>query len=352
MELIEAKKHLDKVIKAARIHFYKPIQIAEILYQHRIRQSINLNNVEEYRTPSRAWRDEISYKFTGNTSSSSSVYQDNLFNENAVPPRALVALGKENLEKEGIIESYIYRKFAEKHYELNSALSYVLESTREAFNLETFFNLFRESSGLRRSMDKVYEIVVYALFKLLVENLNIKITVGYDNNKIELLKEFEDFTQKVISIDSKISTLNIPARIFRVGVANAADRGLDMYANFGPAIQVKHLSLSEHLAENIVSSVSADRIIIVCKDSEERVILSLVNQIGWKSRIQSIITDRELIKWYDRALKGKYKDLLGDELLDIISKEIPKEFPSTGDEHFNNFIKARKYEDKIDHFWK
>ena len=42
-----------------------------------------------------------------------------------------------------------------------------------------------------------------------------------------------------------------------------------MWANFGMAIQIKHLSLTEELAENIVSSVSSDRIVIVCKESEE-----------------------------------------------------------------------------------
>ena len=35
------------------------------------------------------------------------------------------------------------------------------------------------------------------------------------------------------------------ANINRIGVTNAADRGLDMWANFGPAIQIKHLSLNE-----------------------------------------------------------------------------------------------------------
>ena len=61
------------------------------------------------------------------------------------------------------------------------------------------------------------------------------------------------------------------------GVTNAADRGLDMWANFGMAIQIKHLSLTEELAENVVSSVSSDRIVIVCKNSEEKLIVSLFN---------------------------------------------------------------------------
>ena len=31
------------------------------------------------------------------------------------------------------------------------------------------------------------------------------------------------------------------AHVYRVGVANAADRGLDMYSNWGPAIQIKRV---------------------------------------------------------------------------------------------------------------
>jgi type II restriction enzyme len=65
------------------------------------------------------------------------------------------------------------------------------------------------------------------------------------------------------------------AKVYRVGVTNAADRGLDMYSNWGPAIQIKHLTLSEEMAEGIVGSVSSDKIVIVCKDAEEKIILSL-----------------------------------------------------------------------------
>ena len=85
------------------------------------------------------------------------------------------------------------------------------------------------------------------------------------------------------------------AKIFRVGVTNAADRGLDMYSNFVVAIQIKHLSLDESLAENIVGNISSDKIIIVCKDAEQKIIVSLLNQIGWRSKIQSIVIEQNLI---------------------------------------------------------
>lgn len=101
-----------------------------------------------------------------------------------------------------------------------------------------------------------------------------------------------------------------------------------MYSNWGPAIQIKHLSLDEELAESIVNGISSDRIVIVCKEAEKRVILSLLTQIGWRSRIQSIVTENDLVRWYDMALRGKYSDILGDKLLAKMRREFASEFPS------------------------
>lgn len=84
----KAKLALDRIIKKARVHFYKPIQVAEVLYKERIgKDSVNLSELETYRTASRKWRDEICEKFLGRVSTSSVKYQDDLFtNENAIPP--------------------------------------------------------------------------------------------------------------------------------------------------------------------------------------------------------------------------------------------------------------------------
>ena len=49
----EAKHALDKVLRKSRIHFYKPIQIAEILYRDRKFGDIDLLKLDDYRTKSR-----------------------------------------------------------------------------------------------------------------------------------------------------------------------------------------------------------------------------------------------------------------------------------------------------------
>ena len=90
-----------------------------------------------------------------------------------------------------------------------------------------------------------------------------------------------------------------------------------MYSNWEPAIQIKHLSLDISLAESIVNGVSSDRIVIVCKDAEKDVIVSLLSQIGWRSHIQSIVTENDLIKWYEKSLQGNYSEQLGEKLAQL-----------------------------------
>ena len=346
---VAAKEALDKIISKSRIHFYKPIQIAEILYRIRQHGDINPLNLEEYRNESKRWRDEISIQLLGRRCTSSARFQDDLFNDNAIPPKVLNMLSQENLSTGGAVEAYIYRRFTNKHSQLFNALSYCRNSDRSNFNVIDFINSFWNEPGLKRSLDKIYEIVVYALFSALVESLNLKIELSVNESKFDILDEFKDFSQKVMCLNMTRPKFMQDAKIYRVGITNAADRGLDMYSNWGVAIQIKHLSLDTTLAENIVSNISSNRIIIVCKDAEQDIIVSLMTQIGWRSRIQSVVTEKELVNWYEKALRGKYADVVGDKLMETLCSEIAEEFPSVTD--LPDILKLRHYENITDSFW-
>ncbi len=63
MNIQEAKQALDKVIDKARVHLYKPIQVAEILHRDRIEKDITLSNLTTYRTTSKKWRDIFCIQF-------------------------------------------------------------------------------------------------------------------------------------------------------------------------------------------------------------------------------------------------------------------------------------------------
>ncbi len=350
MDVRQAKNALDKVIQKSRVHLYKPIQIAEILYRHRTAPgSIDLLNLDDYRNASKKWRNDISIVLLGRVCTSSARFQDDLFNDNAIPPQVLAVLGEENVRTGGAVEAYIYGRFTNKHTQLASALNYCLNATCENFNVGVFINSFRDEAGLKRSIDKIYEVIVYALFSTLVSALELKIEVSINQTKQALLTEFADFAKMIMCLDIDNGKNIQSAKVFRVGVTNAADRGLDMYSNWGPAIQIKHLSLNEELAEEIVDGVSSDKIVIVCKDAEEKLILSLLNQIGWRSKIQSIITETNLIDWYEKALRGKYADVLGDELLSCLSGEISNEFPSLTETP--DILKGRGYDEIYSDYW-
>lgn len=338
-----AKVAIDRLIKKARVHFYKPIQIAEILYRDRVHQDIDLSDLETYRTRSKKWRDEVCEKFIGRVSSSSAKYQDNIFDRNAIPPEVLVTLARSNRDHAGVVEAYIYNAFRKRLSVMYEAVSYVEETGGARFELGAFLDLFWREPGLKRSIDKIYEIVVFALFSALVEALGVSVEVSVDPEKHDLLREFSDFAALIVNLGPTCQRFRMGAKIHRVGVTNAADRGLDMFANFGLAIQIKHLSLTEEMAEGIVNGVTADRIVIVCKDNEKNIIVSLLNQIGWKSRIQSIVTEQNLVEWYRKALRGDFSGALAANILERLCREIQLEFPSVQGAEFDAFFARRDY---------
>lgn len=352
-QLDVAKKALDKVIKKSRIHFYKPIQIAEILYYHRTQplKNIDLLVLETYRNPSKKWRDIICMQFLGRVSTSSAKFQDNLFEDNAIPPYILQHLGNAN-QKEGVVEAYIYQAFENKHLQLENALNYCLNSNKETFDVEVFLSQFWQQAGLKRSLDKIFEIVVFSLFEVITTAIDVKIDIYYDKENNHLLNEFSTFAEKVLNLSESNNTKTLNAHFNRVGVTNAADRGLDMYANFGSVVQIKHLSLDEELAKDVVTSITSNRIIIVCKNSEQHIINALLTQIGWRSRIQAIITIDELVSWYEKALKGQYANILGEKIITTLANEIKTEFPSVGNNDFQLFKKQRGYHALRSHYWK
>jgi len=123
-----------------------------------------------------------------------------------------------------------------KHTQLADALNYCLNATKVDFQIIKFINSFRTESGLKRSIDKVYEVIVYALFATLVSALELKVKVSVNDKKQYLLEEFSSFAKMVMCLDINNDTNTQNAKVFRVGVTNAADRGLDMYSNWGSAI--------------------------------------------------------------------------------------------------------------------
>lgn len=212
--ILQARQILDNLIAKQRVHLYKPIQIAEILYRVR-KQELTLEQIEHqleaYRNPSKRWRDSVTRLLLDQVSTSSQKYQDNLFEDNAIPPSTLCILAQANTD--GVIERSIYQRFREKQQRILAIGKLLKDATTQTFDLETFLNTFVKDKGIKRSIDKAFEIVVYALFNTLVKHLHVIITVSADPSKFPLLQAFEEFARVLLGIDVEHPSISLPARI-------------------------------------------------------------------------------------------------------------------------------------------
>ena len=248
---------LNKLIKKSRLHFYKPIQIAEILYHHRTEKNFNLNEVENFRNISKKWRDEITKKLVGSVSTSSQKFQDNIFDENAIPPSTLSELGK--LNQNAIVEKYIYKIISSKFKNLEKIVN--LCEDKDKFDLSELLNIARNNDDLRRSIDKIYEVIVYSILTELFNDIELKIKLDVNSNNIN--KKYKKYSNYFLNFDTK---KKVSSKVFRAGVANAADGGIDLWSNFGWLIQVKHLILNKETFKKIVEKHNSEKIIIICRD--------------------------------------------------------------------------------------
>ena len=250
-------------------------------------------------------------------------------------------LAEINKRNDGVIEKYIYQTFGEKQGKLFDLHKYISTSKPETFQLKKFTSLFFTDPGLRRSIDKAYEIAVYALFETLVKHLKAEVSISVPKSSDKLVKQFEDFTKILLGIDSDTLSISKPAALYRAGVTNAADKGLDIWANFGPAVQVKHLTLNPELATGMVEEIRAAKVVIVCKNAEAKTITSILEQVGLSTSIQGVITEDMLEKWYSLALNEENRQTLGKDLLSLMALEFEAEFPSI--DNFSKFFTSERH---------
>ena len=349
--LKEAKQRLDYIIKISRVDLYKPIQIAEVLYRSREVGDIDVNNLETYRNPSVHWRNDTTRRLANKISTSSARYQHDVWNDSAMPTNFLFVLDTENKNTNGAVEKYIYLRYGERQGTVSTVISEIVNSTPETFQLENLLGLFVSQAGIRRSIDKAYEIVVYSLFETIVTALKARIKVSILEESKPLLQEFSELTEVLLGLNETKLFWEENAHIYRVGVTNAADRGLDMWTNFGVAVQVKHLTLNENLANNIVDQVESDSVIIVCKDAEAKVIEVVLKQIGWGKRVRGIVKESDLVNWYEKCMRGKFREKLADSLLESLLHGFKAEFPQTTT--LTDFLEERNYVNlEVPEMWK
>lgn len=312
MDARSAKEKLDHVIAIGRVEMYKPIQIAEVLRVARTSNEVDLSSVESYRTKSRRWRDEVTMALFGKRSTSSARFQDDIWNESAVPPSAMVRLGIEN-GPTGVVEAYIYNFIIDKNQEIASARSKVpkIRDVNDVTNLLSDF----DSPTLTSSADRLYEILATAVFKSELSQAKYTFSIDRPHN-----------APKGLAVDNLVdlvATVPMPLIVDRLGHTNAADAGLDIWTNFGVAVNVKRRVLTPQLLEQIVEDTKIGSLHVVCLDVEQNAAVML-KKLRASGMTLSITTKSDLLGSIQRLLsKQSYSELFVETLLDAFDKEFP-----------------------------
>lgn len=343
MPLRAAKEALDRLIGKSKAHWYKPIQIAEILRRYRLdNDALDPSDVETYRNASKQWRNEVTRLLVESISTSSARYQDDLFNETAMPPKHIASLAQHNAYEEGMIEAYIYGRFRQTHAAVHEMIAHLRNTNVADFDVRDVFRVVQDTKQLKKSADRIYEIVAYSLFASLLEKLDVAITVSVGPHGTGLAGDFPGFLEIVVGLADGQTEDTRPARIYRTGMANAADAGIDMWANYGPIVQVKHVTLDPAVATGIAEGVRADRIIIVCCDADVQGIEQVLRQVGLRDRIQGIVGEEQMSAWYDAATSDQHVATVGVSVMSVLRDELAVEFPHAAT--LADFIHERDYD--------
>lgn len=348
--LVDAKQRLDRLIANARNQLLMPITIAEAL--HKVAEgSASLDDVNDIRKKSYHWCATINQRLFGKSLSLNRSYWDKLYSDH-MPQTALASLSAENIRGKGIAEAYVYARLRQTVESLRPVRSMISNGATDGFSLVTFLSAFEQDAKLKRSVDKAYEVVVHALFNAIASRVSAQVTLSITTTQAGIMADFQDFCQLLLGVDASTPSITVPARLYRVGGANSRDGGVDLWANFGPAIQVKHVSLDARNTQPIVESISAEQIVIVCRDADKPAIESVLMQVGLGGRVRGIITKSDLARWYDLALSPKHAADMAGPLFSVLLAEFDEEFTLVDPTAIDMLTKERGYDKlKLKEFW-
>ncbi|MDB9418993.1 HaeII family restriction endonuclease [Microcystis aeruginosa] len=111
-------------------------------------------------------------------STSSARYQHDLWSTTAMSPELLEILDRENKRTGRGVERYIYLKFSERQATVSSLIAYIDSQNEKSFDLKYLLDEFSAKAGIRRSIDKAYEIIADSLFETIVVSLEAEITIS------------------------------------------------------------------------------------------------------------------------------------------------------------------------------
>ena len=234
----------------------------------------------------------------------------------------------------------------QKRNEESEVTKNLIASIKEEYSIKSLINACYDNPIFRFNHEKIFDAVFYSMFFALKSFLE-----GERLNALEkelILSNFGYLGLFVKLADTNVKKSEEGIRVYQISKSTEYDFNED-YSD-GVTLQIRHLSLNTSFINAYSTSIFCDHILIICKNSERKTIVRFLSQIGLKSRIQSIVTEDDLVRWYEKALRGSHAELLGNTLLETMRKELANEFPSI--DETPEIIKRRKYETIKNMEWK
>lgn len=300
------------MINISRVEMYKPIQVAELLREMRSNPKIDPNKLESYRSLSRRLRDHVTLRLFGKVSTSSMQFQDNLWNENAIPAAALSCLSKIN-KNNGAVEEHIYQRI----YEKSELMMELRKSILKLKTIEDFKSLINgfNIDGLRTSADRLLEIVTLCILNFYLDDSKLVLKIVTEKNNIPgvtLRKIFE-----------RESVWEQRLEFAKLGHTNAADAGMDLWSNFGIVVSVKNYRLDLSLFDGILLDSPVGKLVIVCEEVSPEVAALTGSNMNLRDvtilTVAELLHDVETLIANDTSCKN-----FADSLLVYFDREFPQ----------------------------
>lgn len=302
---------------------YKPIQVAETLRNLVKDPQYDPLDIESYRNLSREWRNAVTRELFGKVSTSSMRFQDDLWNDSALPPQALEKLLELNKEN-NVVEEYVYQHV----YWKNRKLIDLRKAITEVEDYETFLELYREfdTPEFRSSQDRLFEVLSISTLQTNLDGINLKLRI---EGEIEKLKG----TSSSILVEfSHKRDMNL--KLGKLGHTNAADAGMDIWSNFGAIISVKNYHVDLNLYKQILDDTPIGDLVIICKTHDES-----LNELAKQSdRPLRFIKELELFEDVRNYFADKQKRT---SFLQLFTSFFDREFPLA--QSLEKFMNNRGY---------
>lgn len=336
MRFEEGCAALVAALDNGRGHNFKAIQAAEIFFRDRITPGgLNLLDHETYRCASKRWRDEVCERLVGTTSRSNGAWQDMLFSRESTT-EVLAALAPENRRLNGAIEAYIYRHVGAKLLAIAELAAELEQPGKRPFSLTDLLRQCRTDPALRRVVERVYEIVAYAVIDTLVEALGVEVNVDVPADRLALLRD-DRFLATVLGAATSNLPRRMAGRMTRVGLVNAADGGLDLIANFGFRGQVKHADVGGTQLRAFTDCGAGPAETLICRSAQ-------VGNDAGATTPANVISEADLVRWSDLIASGRFGPTAAKALPARIAAELRREFPGCGSDAFLSFMRDRGYD--------